>query len=268
MGPGIWRKISLVADKSVTQQAQSIREYLGITVQLQCTWRDDDNALKNWRSAVEKAGIFVFKSAFKQKEISGFCLIDTNLPVIYLNNSTTKTRQIFSLLHEMAHLLMSINGLSKIDKQYIDFLPQAEQKIERFCNAIAAEVLIPSHDFVDQTAAFPTDIEKAPEEYIADLSNRYGVSREAVLRRLLDSGRVSRNFYERKAREWTAQMKKITGGSWYLNQGAYLSDYFAREVVARHFRHQISMEEASDLLGIKPKNYSGLEERILSGAGA
>ncbi len=70
----------------------------------------DTIALKQWRQAVEDCGVFVFKAAFKQKDISGFCLMDESLPVIYLNNSTTKTRQIFSLLHELAHLLLSING--------------------------------------------------------------------------------------------------------------------------------------------------------------
>jgi len=141
MGPGIWQTIKLSTDQSVSQQAQAIREYLGITLQVQCSWRDDDTALKQWRGAIEKAGVFVFKASFKQKEISGFCLTDTHLPVIYLNNGTTKTRQTFSLLHELAHLLLSISGLSKLDKQYIDFLPQAQQRIQRFCLAIADEIL-------------------------------------------------------------------------------------------------------------------------------
>jgi Zn-dependent peptidase ImmA (M78 family) len=76
--------------------------------------------------------------------------MDENLPVVYLNNSTTKTRQIFSLLHELAHLLIGINGLSKFDTSYIDRLPQVEKKIERFCNAIAAEVLDSCADFLQQ----------------------------------------------------------------------------------------------------------------------
>lgn len=268
LGPGIWQTIKLSIDQSVSRQAQAIREYLGITLQMQRDWRDDDTALKQWRSAIEKAGVFVFKASFKQREISGFCLMDANLPVIYLNNGTTKTRQTFSLLHELAHLLLSISGLSKLDKQYIDFLPQAEQNIERFCNAVAAEILIPSHDFSQQAASFPTNVETASEELIANLASRYGVSREAILRRFLDLGRVSRYYYELKSREWTAQMKKAGGGSWYSNQTTYLSDYFTREVVARHFQHQISLEQAADFLGVKPKNYYGLEERILRGASA
>ncbi len=265
----IWKTIHLSPDQVITPQAESIRNFLGITLTEQLSWRSDELALKRWRSAIETAGVFVFKAAFKQKDISGFCLMDTHLPVIYLNNSTTKTRQIFSLLHELAHLLLSMNGLTKFDKQYIERLPRAEQKIEQFCNAIAAEVLIPSADFAQQVGSLPADVEKASEDAFANLASRYGVSREAILRRLLDMGRVSAGYYEAKARLWTSQIKKREGGgSWSANQATYLSDYFTREVFSRHYRDQLSMEQAADYLGIKPRSFSGLEERILKRADA
>ena len=119
----IWRSLTLSLSESVSVQAEKIRLLLGITLDEQTSWRNDDLALKQWRKAIEDAGIFVFKSSFKQREISGFCLMDDAFPIIYLNNSTTKTRQIFSLLHELAHLLLSMNGLSKLDSDYIDALP-------------------------------------------------------------------------------------------------------------------------------------------------
>ena len=264
----IWKSISLSESKDVAAQAQAIREYLGITLDRQIAWKTDEQALKAWRKNIEGCGVFVFKAAFKQEDISGFCLIDDVLPVVYLNNSTTKTRQTFSLLHELAHLLYSINGLSKFDTAYIERLPVQQREIERFCNVVAAEVLIPERDFLDQVRQFPANAEQATEEQFSALAGRYGVSREAALRRLLDRGRVSKAFYEHKAKLWTAQKKDASGGNWYLNQGAYISDRFAREVVSRHYRNQISLEQAADLLGIKPKSYAGFEERVLQGAEA
>lgn len=264
----IWKAITLSQSQDVASQATVIRDYLGISLDQQTAWKSDDHALKAWRKTIEGCGVFIFKAAFKQKDISGFCLMDAHLPIIYLNNSATKTRQIFSLLHELAHLLLSMNGLSKFDASYIDQLPKREREIERFCNAIAAEVLIPGMDFAAQVSKFPTDVERANEAHFSDLADRYGVSREAVLRRFLDMGRVSKAFYENKAKFWAAQKKPGGGGNWYLNQGAYISDRFAREVVSRHYRHQISLEHAADLLGIKPKSYVGFEERVLQGAEA
>lgn len=263
----IWKSLTLTPTQSVTAQAENIRKFLGVTLEKQVGWKTDEQALKAWRKAIEDVGMFVFKAAFKQKDISGFCLMDEHLPVIYLNNSTTKTRQIFSLLHELAHLLLGINGLSKFDTSYIEHLPSSEKQLEQYCNAITAEVLIPREDFSVQTSRFPENVEYASEAQFSNLASRYGVSREAVLRRFLDQGRVNKAFYENKAKVWAAQTKQSKGGDYYLNQGAYLSDHFAKEVIARHYRHQISLEQAADYLGIKPKSFSGFEARFMEGVG-
>ena len=264
----IWKSLSLSPTQNVISQAENIRGFLGVTLENQLEWKTDEQALKAWRKAIEDAGVFIFKAAFKQKDISGFCLMDEHLPVIYLNNSAAKTRQIFSLLHELVHLLFSMNGLSKFDTSYIDRLPKAEKQIEQFCNAVAAEVLIPNEDFSIQASHFPENVEKATEAQFSNLASRYGVSREAILRRFLDQKRVGNAFYESRAKFWADQKQQAGGGNWYLNQGAYLSDRFTREVISRHYRHQISLEQAADFLGIKPKSFIGFEERFLEGAGA
>jgi Zn-dependent peptidase ImmA (M78 family)/transcriptional regulator with XRE-family HTH domain len=264
----IWKSLFLSPTQNIVSQAEKIRGFLGVTLEKQLEWKTDEQALKAWRKAIEDAGVFIFKAAFKQKDISGFCLMDEHLPVIYLNSSTTKTRQIFSLLHELAHLLFNMNGLSKFDTSYIDRLPKTEKQIEQFCNAVAAEVLIPKEDFSVQASHFPENVENSPEAQFSSLARRYGVSREAILRRFLDQKRVGKAFYESKAKFWADQKQQADGGNWYLSQGAYLSDRFTREVISRHYRHQISLEQAADFLGIKPKSFTGFEERFLEGAGA
>ena len=267
-GRQIWKQAPLSMQLSVEAQALTVRKALGISLEDQLAWKSDELALKRWREAVEAQGIFVFKAPFKQKDISGFCLLDTDLPLIYLNNSTTKTRQIFSLLHELAHLLINVSGISKFETSYVNRLPMAERKIEQFCNKVAAEILIPSADFIQQIAGFLGDAELVQDHLYANLANRYGVSREAVLRRLLDMGRVSQAFYEQKAKFWASQKKAAGGGDWYASQNTYLSERFAREVIGRHYQNKISVEQASEFLGIKAKNFSGLEQRILQGAAA
>ena len=267
-GRQIWKEAPLEMQLSVEAQALTVRKALGISLEDQLAWKSDELALKRWREAVEAEGIFVFKAPFKQKDISGFCLLDTDLPLIYLNNSTTKTRQIFSLLHELAHLLFNVSGISKFEASYVNRLPTAERRIEQFCNKVAAEILIPSDDFGQQIAGFPSNTESVQDHLYATLASRYGVSREAILRRLLDLDRVSQAFYEQKAKFWASQKKAGAGGDWYASQNTYLSERFAREVIGRHYRNQISVEQASEFLGIKAKNFAGLEQRILQGAAA
>lgn len=267
-GRHISQEIPLDLRESVEVQASEVRKALGITLDDQLDWKSDDLALKRWREALETLGIFVFKAPFKQKDISGFCLLDADFPLIYLNNSATKTRQIFSLLHELAHLLLNINGISKFESSYINRLPVTEQRIEQFCNKMAAEILIPSDDFAQQIADFPRNAESVQDHLYTNLASRYGVSREAILRRFLDMERVSQSFYEQKAKLWSSQKKSASGGDWYASQNTYLSDRLAREVIGRHYRNQISVEQASEFLGIKAKNFAGLEQRILQGAAA
>ena len=267
LGKRIWEDIKLdVANKDIVSQAQTVREYLNLDMAAQSSWKNTDEALKAWRKRFEAHGVFVFKSSFKQKEISGFCLFDKNFPLIYLNNSTTKTRQIFSLLHELAHLLLNINSLSKFDKSYISQLPSDQKRVEVFCNAIAAEILIPSSEFQSYTAHLPHNIEQQGDVEIEKLAGVFGVSREVILRLFLDLDRVGESYYLEKKNQWDSQRKGGSGGNYYATQNIYLSQKFAQAVVRLHYQHKISVAQASEYLGIKAKSFLGLEQRILSGA--
>ena len=267
------QRLNVVVDLSscsIKEQALRVREWLGVSMNQQKTWANDDVALKAWRTAIENHGIFVFKESFKQDEISGFCLSQSNYPVIYLNNSTSKTRQIFSLLHELAHVLLNINGLSKFEKDYITELPINEQRIERFCNKLAADILIPSDEFLEQTIDFPEQVDDVGAEHFALVAKHFNVSREVILRRFKDLGRVTDIRYQELRSQWNAQQRKskTAGGSYYNTQGVYLSEKFSNEVISRHLRQQLTLEQAAEYLGLKPKVYNEFESRFLQGVTA
>ena len=265
----ITKELRLTLAGDMATQAQGIRDFLGITQEKQCAWKKAKVALEAWRNAIEDAGVFIFKASFKQKEMAGFCLVDAQLPIIYLNNSVTKTRQIFSLLHELTHLLLNMNGMSKIETSYIEHLPSAQAHIERFCDAMTAEVLMPNADFAIQARSFPSNVERSSDEQFAMLASRYGVSREVVLRRFKDLGRASQAFYDAKAKFWEVQIRPAKGGGdYYATQGAYISKEFTKEIISRHYRQQLTLEQAADYLGIKAKNFAGFEENFLKGASA
>lgn len=261
----IFRDIRVDYQKSVVDQAARIRSYLNVALLSQVAWRRDDVALSAWRTAVEEVGIFVFKHSFKQKDVSGFCLIDEEFPVIYLNNSMAKTRQIFSLMHELAHLLMEQNSISKQDTANISALPKSQQRIERFCNALAAEILIPRDDFSHQFEA----VSHLPlNEAIASLAARYSVSRNAVLWRFAESNIVSWDRYFDLAREWAAEHEggKGSGGNYYATQATYLGERYLQLVFSKHYQGKINSEQVADYLGVKAKSVGGLEALALSKA--
>jgi len=262
----VFEDIQLSPNSDVKKAAQALRHYLDVSLTAQFSWTSVEAALKSWRSAVEEVGVFVFKHSFKQKSISGFCLVDDEFPVIYLNNGTTKTRQIFSLFHELAHLLLHMNAIGKVDQSYIEYLPQKEQRIERFCNALAAEFLMPSDDFLNRIQSQF----QITEDSLSRLAKRYRVSREVVLRRLLDLGMVEQAHYESMAQTWSEEAGQSggEGGDYYATQAAYLGEPYLRMVFGRHYQGKLSLEQVADYLGVRTKSVAGLEALMLQRAGA
>ncbi len=139
----ILKDLEFRPDVSVETMAAGVREYLGITLDVQFKWKGLETALKEWRNALEAHGVFVFKESFKDENISGFCLHDDDFPVIYLNNSNAKSRQIFSIFHELAHLLLGTGGIDMRSDDFISHLTGDDKKIEVLCNRFAGVFLVP-----------------------------------------------------------------------------------------------------------------------------
>jgi Zn-dependent peptidase ImmA (M78 family) len=140
---------------------------------------------------------------------------------------------------------------------YIEYLTGDNRRIEVLCNQFAAEFLVPSGDFRARLAGKPIH-----DRAIAGFAELYGVSRETILRRLLDWGRVSQQEYEEKTRKWRSERKQRggSGGDYYLNRGAYLGEKYIEAVFGNYHRGRISIEQAADFLGEKTRNVSGVEE--------
>ena len=259
------RDLPAVGKPIANALASAVREYLGVTVATQNAWKSNEQALRSWRAAVEDAGVFVFKDSFKQKDISGFSLFDTEFPVVYINNATSKTRQMFTLFHEIGHLLTHTGGVTKRDETYIETLHGRPREVEILCNRFAADVLVPESAFLQEDLT-PSD------ENIARLARRYRVSREVILRRLFDRGAVSPAYYRSRMNAWAADYfskadDTESGGNYYATQASYVSDTFARLAFRNYYRGAISLEDLARHLNLKASSISGLEQALLQKAG-
>jgi len=264
----IFRELHVEPSHNAVFVARRVREYLKIDIDEQFRWSGFTEALKNWRSIIQDNGIFVFKRSFKQVDISGFSLVDDDFPVIYLNNSTTKTRQIFSLFHELAHILLSTSGVTKADDQYINVLTGRARNIEVFCNQFAAEYLVPSDDFDKRVS-----LDKPTEQLVDNLATLYKVSREVILRKLLDRHMISQEYYESKTSEWHREWRekregRKTGGNYYATQAAYLGERFLNITFAKYYEGSLSLQQLADYLSVKAQNVAGIEQFVLKGASA
>ena len=239
--------------------ADQIREYLGIDLENQTSWGAYAETLGHWREVIQEKGIFVFKRSFKQRSVSGFSLVHPEFPIIYLNNSTAVSRQIFTLFHELSHILLETSGVTKQDDSYIESLSGDSKEIEIFCNQFAGEFLVPSQDFEQHLATGRYD-----DETVRSLAESYKVSREVILRKLLDRGVIQREYYLAKAAEWNQEYEGSqgggSGGNYYATQASYLGDKFLHLAFGKYYEGRVTFDQLADYLNIKARNVPPLEQ--------
>ena len=251
----ITRDLQASVDESLDTLAVRVRNFLGITLQEQIAQRSVEDAVEHWRDAFARAGVYAFKDAFHAQGFFGFCLYDTEFPIIYVNNSCAKTRQLFTLFHELAHLLFHTSGIDIDDDAFIDKLRDADKRVEIICNAFAAKFLVPDQDFDEQL------IGRAGNRDTAELlANRYKVSREVVYRRMLDRRLISAAEYQAAAIAWASQKgDQSSGGNYYYNQITYLGPRYIDLALARFHQGRFDDIRLSEYLNIKPRNLSTFE---------
>lgn len=246
--------------------AIALRKHLNVSITEQKSWRDSDLALNIWREKITESGLYIFRNPFKDAEYSGFCLYDERFPIIYLNSSTSKNRQIFTIFHEIWHLLSHTSGIDYLhDNRIINYLDKGSSDIETQCNRFAAEFLIPTQEFERNGLTF-----KVSEDTISSLAVEFSVSREVVLRRFLDYNKVSQSDYERLTIKWNEEMlsqkKSDTGGSYFNNEMSYLGDKYLRIAFDAYYKNHISSAQLADYLNIKEKSLPDYEAKYLGRA--
>lgn len=263
-GRVISRDLKPSTSTSLDKIAALVREYLGVSIDEQASWKSVDEALEKWREVfATKAGVYVFKDAFRAPSYFGFCLYDDEFPVIYINNSSAKSRQIFTLFHELGHLLFHTSGIDMLDDHFIDHLGSAEQNIEIICNGLAGRVLVP-----DEVLDKMLEDAKVGRPLATHLANYFSVSREVIYRKFLDRGLVDAVEYGAAAKEWAAQMKgkdDESSGNYYNSQRAYLGQRYIDLAFTRYYQHRFDRGQLAEYLNLKPKNLPTFAEKFAGG---
>lgn len=271
--PSSFDHIASLEDDS-EEIADRIRKILGISIVEQYSWSDQRIAFNGWRQKVEDAGVMVFQiSRVPSDEVSGFAISHDVFPVIAINRKNTPhTRRTFSLLHELTHLMLRRSGVSEHD---VDAeRPPEEQHVEIFCNAVAAAVIMPREHFLTDELVRGRQQRDWRDEEISVVAEKFGASREAIVRRLFTFAHVSRDFYEAKraqyGREWRQQIarqkEEFKGKEFRRNppQDA-LSEFgqpFVRLVLNTFFNDQITLSEVSSYLNVRVRHVPTIAQKM------
>jgi Zn-dependent peptidase ImmA (M78 family) len=180
-------------------------------------------------------------------DFRGFAIADKLAPLVFINGRDAKAAQAFTLAHELAHIWLGKSGVSD---PYLDRAGDHETGVERKCNAIAAEVLVPRPLFL---AAWHGRQSLALNAQA--LSQRFKVSRVVIARRALDCGMIGwdehRAFFEQEKRGWQKQ-DDAGGDNFYATAPVKNGKRFTRAVLHSAMSGDLMLRDAGSLLHMKP----------------
>lgn len=235
--------------------AFQIRELFEVDLKMQKKIKKLEKAFELWRDCFYKLGIYVFKSAFHDDSVSGFCLYDNEFPIIYINNSFAPARQIFTLFHELYHLVCHTSGIDLINDKFLNtYDNKTNVGIERTCNRFAGEFLVPDDDFDIIIKNVPLN-----DGFVKKLAETYSVSREVILRKFLDKGKISSEEYKIKRDEFNsdyfrakeAKKEGQSRGDYYNTQAVYKGRHYLELSYGKYFEKKISITQLSQYLNMK-----------------
>lgn len=246
-------KLSWLKDsysESIPALGNTIRKKLGVDLSTQQKLPNVDKALEYWIERLAQNGLHVFKDPFKDsKKIAGFCVYDEHFPVIYLNNSTSKTRQIFTIFHELAHLLRRQDFLNVGDSDRLN--PNDQGDVERDCNLFAANFLVPDDDFKSQSISLPsTDL----DDKVKQLAKLYKVSPAVILLKLFKSNKINQKELDHSLGKMQSGIFSNSsggsGGDYYNNKLTYLGRPYTGLVLEQYFQGKINQPSAAEYLNV------------------
>jgi len=243
---------SLSLESDVVSAAKSIRSALDLDLEERrglSTWTD---ALRRMGEQADEAGILVMVSGvvgsnshrkLDPHEFRGFALADPLAPLVFVNGADTKAAQMFTLAHELCHIWLGETALSNPAPS-----EDESNRIETFCNAVAAELLVPMAA-LEREVSRDADLTKE----MARLARIFKVSTLVVLRRLRDAHRISKedywDAYEAEVENLREKTPTSGGGDFYATLGVRVSKRFARAMVVSTLEGRSSFPDAFRMLG-------------------
>lgn len=192
-------------------------------------------------------------------EFRGFTLNSPSAPLVFLNGTDTDNSQVFSLAHEFAHVWRGDTGVSSES-----FTDSSDNEVERWCNRVAAEFLVPAADLREQE--FST---RTLDEDLRKLSRRYACSTLVIILRLRDLELLDRDFLSRYyARELGKLRDSATseksGGDFYRNQKYRIGSRFGKHLFRDTASGRTSFTDAMRLTSLSRTSL----ERFITGGRA
>ncbi len=210
-----------------------------------------EEALRFLRERIEECGILIFingivgnntKRKLDPDEFQGFVFIDDVAPLIFVNGSDYKVAQMFTVAHELAHIWTGQSALFDLTATQ-----PANIDIEKYCNRVAAEFLVPASKLDEAWQLAPHG-----DQAFTSIARKFKVSPIVVARRAKDRQLISRDqffgFYQRYMERERRQIERQQpGGNFWNTQNTRLGRRFGQAVISAAQEGRLSYSDAYDL---------------------
>ncbi len=273
-----YEPLDFVGSIGINDSVEEVADYIKKAIKLERDWfkkvKTKKEAFGFLREKLENAGIFVFlnnhfenntRLRLNPDEFKGFAIADKFAPAIFVNTNAFLSTQIFTLIHELVHLFLGKSAISDIDETTLEV---ANAREEKFCNRVAAALLIPQEELENKSLTYET---------LENIGERLKVSTLVVLLRAFETGRIRKReyfeylqIYKRQLHEFLRSLQgeeknrlSKGGGDWYRSKVNQLSRKFIELAIEAFYTRELPPNHFAFLTGVKVSNIPKLEERHL-----
>ncbi|KGE87034.1 MAG: ImmA/IrrE family metallo-endopeptidase [Phaeodactylibacter xiamenensis] len=253
-------------ESDVKTVARDIQAVLGLDEELRKSARSKSDFLSKLVQQAEEAGILILISGVVKnnnhrkltvEEFRGFVLSDAVAPLVFINGNDTEAAKLFTFVHELAHLWVGASGVSNVEVK--SAVENDFDQLERFCNQVAAEVLIPAEDF---QSIWQSDLslEENLQRY-----RHYKVSDLVLLIRARQLRRISSTEFQQAYAtriSWYKNRKRSSGGNFKNTLPARNSKLLTSALIAATLEGQTLYRDAARMLNVKVETLKKVADHL------
>lgn len=224
----------------------------------------NNQAFNFFRNIIEKKGVMVLQiEGISINEIRGISLNYTILPIIAVNKSDSDRAKVFTLFHELSHLIRRTSNLCLID------FNDREDEEEKICNSLAANILIPK-EVLDYNIK---NIDLEDDKEIERIADKYAVSKFVIIKRLYDLNKISFALYKSKYNTYLnnfneiKEIKRKQGQKIIVTQDKKLisssGKLYPKIILDAYYDGKISFGEVCNTLNIHARYIENVERMVM-----
>lgn len=268
---------SIVGSQKDTKNHLSIASYIRSILCLDIDWfKNSSSAGESFRiirEQIENVGVIVMQNGTARnntrrplnvEEFRAFTIIDDYAPLIFINAVDSPNAKLFSLFHELVHVCLGVNSLYNGD-EYMNV--SSNNEIETLCNAVAADLLVPTELFKERWEKYKADC-LDDTDVVSKMAGFFKCSQVVIARKAKDQKFITKNKYQEiedtVRQQYLATRKKQAslGGDYYTTMMSRIDQRFFNMLIESVFQGKTQYTEACQLTHTNRVTFSELAERI------